>query len=396
MQTATAQQIQKNYRIQSIDLLRGLVMIVMALDHVRDFFHSQVTLYDPLDFSKTSTAIFLTRWITHFCAPVFVFLAGTSAYLVGVRKGKRALSKFLLTRGIWLIIVEIIIMNFAFSFDWRFSVIGLQTIWALGISMIVLSLLIYLPKQIILVLALLIIAFHNTLDTIQVEGTDLEALGWSLLHEPKFFPFKPFSIFVLYPVLPWIGVMAAGYCFGELYSKYDADKRKKLLIILGSVCIILFIVIRFTNLYGDESQWAKQKTPIFTFLSFINASKYPPSLLYILMTIGPAMLFLAFTERPLRRFGNIIATYGKVPMFYYILHFYLIHIAAKVAGLLSGYSLDQVLNSGPFGQHLPGYGFRLWVVYLVWLIIVALLYPLCKRYARYKSAHPEKWWLSYL
>jgi hypothetical protein len=149
-------------------------------------------------------------------------------------------------------------------------------------------------------------------------------------------------------------------------------------------------------MYGDESQWAKQQTPIFTFLSFINASKYPPSLLYILMTIGPAMIFLAFTEKPLQTLGNVIATYGKVPMFYYILHFYLIHIAAKVAGLLSGYSLDQVLNSGPFGQPLPGYGFRLWEVYLVWLIIVALLYPLCKRYARYKSAHPEKWWLSYL
>jgi uncharacterized membrane protein len=197
-------------------------------------------------------------------------------------------------------------------------------------------------------------------------------------------------------VLPWIGVMAAGYCFGQLYTRYDAVKRKNLLIILGSVCILLFVVIRFTNMYGDESQWAKQQTPIFTFLSFINASKYPPSLLYILMTIGPAMLFLAFTERPLRRFGNIIATYGKVPMFYYILHFYLIHIAAKVAGLLSGYSLDQVLNSGPFGQPLPGYGFRLWEVYLVWLIIVALLYPLCKRYAKYKLNHPEKWWLSYL
>jgi len=396
MPALTAPSLQKDNRIQSIDLLRGLVMIIMALDHVRDFFHSQVTIYDPLNFSHTSTSIFLTRWITHFCAPVFVFLAGTSAYLVGIRKGKRALSKFLLTRGIWLIIVEIIIMNFAFSFDWRFSVIGLQTIWALGVSMIVLSVLIYLPNQIILALALLIIGLHNALDTINVEGTDVEAFGWSLLHEPKFFPYKPFQIFVLYPVLPWIGLMAAGYCFGQLYTRYDADKRKKLLIILGTVCILLFVGIRFTNMYGDESQWAKQQTPIFTFLSFINASKYPPSLLYILMTIGPAMLFLAFTERPLRRFGNIIATYGKVPMFYYILHFYLIHIAAKIAALLSGYSFNEVMNSGPFGQPLQGYGFRLWVVYVVWLGIVAFLYPLCKRYAKYKSDHPEKWWLSYL
>ena len=231
-----------------------------------------------------------------FLCPGICISNGYFSMFSWIRKGKRALSKILLTWGIWLIIVEIIIINFAFSFDWRFSVIGLQTIWALGVSMIVLSVLIYLPNQIILALALLIIGLHNALDTINLEGTDLEAFGWSLLHEPKFFPYKPFQIFVLYPVLPWIGVMAAGYCFGQLYTRYDADKRKKLLIILGSVCILLFVVIRFTNMYGDESQWAKQQTPFFIFLSFINASKYPPSLLYILMTIGPAMLFLAFTE----------------------------------------------------------------------------------------------------
>jgi uncharacterized membrane protein len=395
MQTVTAQQLQRNYRIQSIDLLRGLVMIIMALDHVRDFFHWPAFHYDPLDFSQTSTPIFVTRWITHFCAPVFVFLAGTSAWLTGVRKGKKALSKFLLTRGLWLLFVEVVIINFAFTFDWQYSVIGLQVIWALGISMIFLSFLIYLPKRVLLLLALLIIAGHNTLDNVHVPGQGLDALGWSMLHEFGFFPYKPTQILVLYPVLPWIGVMAAGYCFGEIYMRFDAAKRKKMLILIGAICILLFIVIRIINSYGDKSHWADQETPVFTFLSFINTTKYPPSLLYILMTIGPAILFLAFTERPLKRLGNIIATYGKVPMFYYILHFYIIHLAMLGAALLSGIKWKEVINASPF-QPLQEYGFRLWVVYVVWIAIVALLYPLCKRYAKYKYDHPEKWWLSYL
>ena len=370
-------------------------MIIMALDHTRDFFHSSAQLYDPLDFSKTSVPIFLTRWITHFCAPVFVFLAGTSAWLTGIRKGKKVLSKFLFTRGLWLLFVEVIIINFAFSFDIHFSVIGLQTIWALGISMMVLSFLIFLPKRSLLVIALLIIGCHNLLDNIHVPGNGMDALGWSMLHEPHFFPFHPFQIFVLYPVLPWIGVMAAGYCFGELYTRFDVEKRKKILITLGSVCILLFIIIRFTNWYGDASHWGKQQTPVFTFLSFINTTKYPPSLLYILMTIGPAMLFLAFTEKPLKRLGNIIVIYGKVPMFYYILHFYMIHIGSVIAAMLSGFSFNDILKGGPVNP-LQGFGFRLWIVYLIWITIVALLYPLCKRYAKYKFSHPEKWWLSYL
>lgn len=395
MQTVTAQQLQRNYRIQSIDLLRGLVMVIMALDHVRDFFHWSAFRYDPLDFSQTSTPIFVTRWITHFCAPVFIFLAGTSAWLTGVRRGKKALSKFLFTRGLWLLFVEVVIINFAFTFDWHYSVIGLQVIWALGISMIFLSFLIYLPKRVLLILALLIIAGHNTLDNVHVEGKGLDALGWSMLHEFGFFPYKPIQILVLYPVLPWIGVMVAGYCFGEIYTRFDAVKRKKILILIGSICILLFIVLRFTNWHGDKSHWGDQQTPVFTFLSFINTTKYPPSLLYILMTIGPAILFLAFTERPLKKPGNIIATYGKVPMFYYILHFYIIHLAMLAAALLSGYKWNDVINASPF-QPLQDYGFRLWVVYIVWIAIVALLYPLCKRYAKYKYDHPEKWWLSYL
>ena len=396
MQTPSDQTLKMGNRIQSIDFLRGLVMVIMALDHVRDFFHWAAFHFDPLDLSQTSIPIFLTRWITHFCAPVFVFLAGTSAYLTGVRKGKKALSKFLITRGIWLLIVEVVIINFAFSFDIHFGTIALQTIWALGISMIFLSFLIYLPKKLLLLLALLIIFCHNLLDNIHMPGNGLQALGWSMLHEPKFFPYHPTNIFVLYPVLAWIGVMAAGYCFGELYTKFELEKRKKILIVLGLSCIMLFIVIRFTNIYGDASHWAIQKTPTFTVLSFINTTKYPPSLLYILMTIGPAIFLLAFIEKRLNRFGNIILTFGKVPMFYYILHFYMIHVSSVIAGVLTGHNFYEMLLQGPTREPLQNYGFKLWIVYSVWLSIVALLYPLCKRYAKYKLNHPAKWWLSYL
>lgn len=395
MQTATAQPLQKSYRIQSIDLLRGLVMIIMALDHVRDFFHWSAQHYDPLDFSQTSTPIFLTRWITHFCAPIFVFLAGTSAWLTGVRKGKKVLSKFLLTRGFWLIFLEAIVVNFGVSFNWHFDFIMLQTIWALGASMIVLSFLIYLPKRVLLIIALAIIFGHNLLDNIHVAGNGFKAFAWSALHEPKFFKFGGLQIFLLYPILAWIGVMCAGYCFGELYTRFDPVKRKKILTMLGLVCILLFILIRLTNVYGDASKWSHQKTPVFTVLSFINVTKYPPSLLYILMTIGPAILFLAFTEKPLNKFENVIETYGRVPMFYYLIHFYVIHIAAIIAGLVSGFTLNQIFNFTP-DHPIPDYGFKLWVVYVVWLSIVALLYPFCKRYAKYKFSHPEKWWLSYL
>lgn len=395
MQTAVAPPLQGSYRIQSIDLLRGLVMVIMALDHVRDFFHWSAFHYDPLDFSQTTTPIFLTRWVTHFCAPVFVFLAGTSAWLTGVRKGKQALSKFLFTRGLWLVFVEVVIINFVFSFDITYSVIGLQTIWALGISMIFLSFLIYLPKRILLLLALAIIFLHNRLDNVHVDGQDAKAFLWSALHDPKFFSWKPVSIFLLYPVMSWIGVMAAGYCFGELYTTLDVAKRRRVLVLLGLACITLFIAMRFSGIYFDQVKWTRQATPIFTVLSFINTTKYPPSVLYILMTIGPAIVFLGLTEKPLKRFGNIIVTYGKVPMFYYILHFFMIHLAAVAAGLLCGYSVKEAFSLSAFNQP-AGFGFHLWVVYLVWISIVALLYPLCRWYAKYKFSHPEKWWLSYL
>ena len=387
-------------RIYSIDLLRGLVMIIMALDHVRDYFHAGAFVYDPLDLDKTSTVLFVTRWITHFCAPVFMFLAGTSAFLVGQKKTKKDLSLFLLKRGLWLVFIEIVITNFGWNFAITFPTILFIVIWALGISMIVLAALIHLSKKIILLIGIVLVVGHNLLDGIHVQGNNLPAFGWSLLHEPNFFTWQGKSFFIGYPVLPWIGVMTLGYCLGNLYTScYGADKRRKILLLIGGSAIGLFILLRLINMYGDSSHWSQQKSTFFTFLSFINTSKYPPSLLYILMTLGPAVLFLAFTEKANSGFAKIISVYGRVPMFYYLLHIYLIHLLAMISSeLFTNVDWRTWILNQPvwFNEELKGYGFSLGIVYLVWLAIVIGLYPLCKWYDRYKQSHKEKRWLSYL
>lgn len=382
-------------RITSIDLLRGIVMIIMALDHVRDYFHSDVTVFQPEDLEQTNVLLFFTRWITHFCAPVFVFLAGTSAFLSGQRKTKNDLSLFLLKRGIWLLLVEVTLVNFAWSFNIKLPFIGLAVIWALGISMITLAALIHLPKRIIFLIGVIIVAGHNLLDRIH-----FDSVLWSVLHEPGIFRIdQTHLIRVAYPVLPWIGIMALGYCFGSLYTKnVDAAKRKKLLWQLGTIAIIAFIVIRFLNVYGDPALWSEQKSIVFTILSFFNTTKYPPSLLYTIMTLGPALIFLAIAEKASGKLAQPIIHIGRVPMFYYILHLYLIHIAAMFAAEFSGYDWsDMILQRRTWvDPQLNGYGFSLGVTYLVWIGIVLLLYPLCKWYDKYKTQHKEKWWLSYL
>ncbi|MEP7109685.1 MAG: heparan-alpha-glucosaminide N-acetyltransferase domain-containing protein [Ferruginibacter sp.] len=391
---------QNQKRIISIDLLRGLVMVIMALDHVRDYFHAGAFLYNPLDLDKTNTVLFFTRWLTHFCAPVFMFLAGSSAFLTGQKKTKKELSVFLLKRGLWLIFIELVIANFGWNFAITFPAILFIVIWALGISMIVLAALIHLPVKMIFLIGIILVGCHNLLDDIHVEGNNLPAFGWSLLHEMNFFHWQTRLLFVGYPVLPWIGVMALGYCLGNLYAPtYGTDKRKKTLLLIGSSAIGLFILLRLINLYGDSFHWSQQKSTFFTFLSFINTSKYPPSLLYILMTLGPAVLFLAFTERANSAVAKFISVYGRVPMFYYLVHIYLIHLTAMLFSELFT-TLDWrtwILNKPLwFNDELKGYGFSLGIVYLVWLSIVIGLYPLCKWYDRYKQTHKEKWWLSYL
>ena len=389
-------------RIQSIDLLRGLVMIIMALDHTRDFFHVQAWTGDPTNMETTSPALFLTRWITHFCAPVFVFLAGTSIWLQSQRKTKTELSAFLIKRGLWLIFIEVIVMNFAFSFDIHFALIALQTIWSIAISMIILGLLIWLPFQVILVTGLVIVLGHNSLDFYEKGLTSPPGVWYDLVHHPGFFHLWGIhNLLILYPFLSWTGLMMLGYCFGKIVANADESQRKKTIIAMGTILIVFFIALRASNLYGDPDPWSTQKNGVFTVLSFLNTHKYPPSLLYMCMTIGPALLFLAFFSNTRSRLAGIISVYGRVPFFYYILHFYLIHLLCMILFLARGHSIADGMHYSPGGRFqpfftIPGEGYSLGIVYVVWLAVVISLYPLCKWYDRYKSEHRDNKWLSYL
>ncbi len=387
-------------RITSIDFLRGTIMIIMALDHVRDYLFFGSFYFDPLDFTKTTGAIFFTRWITHFCAPIFLLLTGTSAYLVGQRKSKKELSAFLLKRGIWLIFLELVVANLGWNFNPAFPMFFFITLWSLGMGMILLAGMIHLPLKWILAISIILIAGHNMLDGFHVHGNTLPAFGWSLLHDQRFFTWHHELFLVGYPLVPFIAITPLGYCLGQLYSSsYDAEKRKKTLLIIGASAIALFIALRFSNVYGDPVKWSVQKDGFFTFLSFLNVNKYPPSLLYVLMTVGVACLFLAFTERLQNGVVKVVSVYGRVPMFYYLIHIYIIHLIALTASALTAgqdwhiWFLKQPIW---FTSSLRGYGFSLLVAYLVWIAIVVGLYPLCKRYDAYKQSHKDKWWLSYL
>jgi uncharacterized membrane protein len=386
------------YRVDAIDLLRGVVMIIMALDHTRDFFHKDAWTQDPLSMETTTPVLFFTRWITHFCAPVFVFLAGTSGWFQSLRKTKKELCLFLIKRGLWLILIEITLVNLSFSFDLNFGMIGLQVIWAIGVSMVILALAIWLPFGAILTIGLLIVLGHNTLDFYEAKEQHFSA-WYSLLHRPGVFPLtNNYQVFVMYPFLSWAGLMMLGYCFGKLFTTYEGVQRRKILLWLGISIILFFIALRIVNIYGNPGKWAIQKNTLFTFLSFINTAKYPPSLLYMCMTIGPSILFLAFAENIKNRLTNIITVYGRVPFFYYILHFYLIHTISAFFSLVRGHSVAEGIHGGP--EELPNFvfpneGYSLLFVYLMWLFIVASLYPLCKWFSDYKKTHKE-WWLSYL
>lgn len=383
-------------RIESIDLLKGLVMVIMALDHIRDYFHYSAFMYDPTDPTQSTLPIFFTRWITHFCAPSFCFLAGLSAFMVGKRKSKNELSGFLLKRGLWLVFIEMTVVNFAWYFDVYFKSPGLLVIWSLGISMIVLAALIHLPRKFMLIFSLLLIFCHNLLDTVHFKGSFL----WAILHEFSFFKLTDGVEFVVgYPIIPWIAVMSLGFYFGDFYDKsVDSTKRRKLFNIIGISAILLFIGIRFINLYGDPVHWKDYDTTAKDLISFLNPSKYPPSLLYLLMTLGAAILFLANTENLKGSVVDFFCTFGRVPFFYYILHLYLIHLVALVFAELSGFGWQIMILKDWVTESpgLRGYGFPLWVVYAVWVGTIFLLYPLCKKFDRYKQTHKEKWWLSYL
>jgi uncharacterized membrane protein len=386
-------------RITSVDLLRGTVMIIMALDHTRDFFHYDAQLNNPLNLNNTTPALFFTRWITHFCAPVFVFLSGTSAFLQSARKSKKELSIFLITRGLWLILLELIIINLVLTFDIYFSIIALEVIWAIGISMVILGLVIWLPFELILAIGLLIVLGHNTLDFYEKgKAPGSFNAGYNLVHRVGFHPLSDkHSLLILYPFLPWTGLMMLGYCLGKVLLSNNEAYRKKFLVIAGCSTIALFIILRFINVYGDPSPWSEQANSFSTFLSFINASKYPPSLFFMAMTIGPALLFLAWCDNIRNAFTRIVSVYGRVPLFYFIVHLFLLHLATTIFYFARGHSYAEGMADQVFTKFVkPGEGFSLTIVYLIWIAVVILTYPLCKWYDKYKTDNKEKKWLSYL
>jgi uncharacterized membrane protein len=358
-------------------------MALMALDHTRDFFTSGP--FNPRD--VTEPALFLTRWITHLCAPTFILLSGVSAYLYGLGRGRSELSRFLFTRGLWLILLEFTVIQFAWSFDPGLpSVIGGGIIWVIGACMVLMAVLIYLPRGALAVFAFSLILGHNFFDGVRAE--DLGAAGglWHVLHQPgRIALTDTLSAYVLYPIVPWVGVMAAGYLLGRTML-LEPEARQRRLFLIGAVITVSFVLLRATNLYGDPAPWSAHETALATALSFINTQKYPPSLLFLMMTLGPALILLAAFEYARGRIADVLTMFGRVPFFYYVVHIYLIHALAIVTAFAM---------TGQFVARKPAIDFGLAGVYLVWLVVLALLYPLCRWFAALKARRKE-WWWSYL
>jgi uncharacterized membrane protein len=390
-------------RLNSVDAVRGIVMVIMALDHARDFFHVYAKSFDPLDPAQTWTGLFFTRWITHFCAPTFVFLAGTGAFLSTRRgKSKKELSWFLLTRGLWLILLELTLVRFGWFFNFDYHLLFVQVIWAIGWGLVVLAGLVFLPTRVIAAFGLALIFLHNLLDGFKAEDFGAMRGLWVVLHEQGALMLAPgFFAFVAYPLVPWVGVIAAGYAFGEILT-LERERRRRLLFATGLAAVALFVVLRFVNVYGDPIHWATQgRGAWYTFLSFLNTNKYPPSLLFLLMTLGPSTIALALLDRG-REPGALLrpfVTFGRVPLFYYLLHVPLTHLVAVLFAYLKyGRAEWLFVNWPPPGQPQPepaGYGYDLWVVYAIWLGVVLALYPLCRWFAAIKARRRDAW-LSYL
>ncbi len=386
---------QKHFnRIPEIDILRGIVMIIMALDHVRTFFGS--TGFDPLNIELSTPLLFLTRWITHFCAPVFVFLAGTSAYLYGknLNKTNKQLAFFLFTRGLWIIFIEIFIWNLIIQ--WLpYQFLFLQVLWAIGWSMCILALLVYLPHKVILTIGLMIVIGHNAFDGIKAENLGFFEPFWAFLHQKHWIVIGDLPVCFWYPILPWIGVIAVGFAFGAIFNQSDNQQRTWLFSI-GILAVVLFVVLRAINGYGDPFAWQYFDDGIFkTVFSFINTEKYPPSLLFILMTLGPSIFCLPFLKTLPKRIANGLVVFGSVPMFYYLLHFFFIQIGFVIwAKINFGNSHNWFL--GELTDFPSNYEPSLLLVYGIWISIILLLYPICKWYMKYKKSHKQYWWLSYL
>jgi uncharacterized membrane protein len=371
-------------RLSSVDALRGLIMIIMALDHTRDYFHYAALQFQPENLERSTAAIFLTRWITHFCAPVFMFTAGLGAWYWR-SKGRSAgqLTSFLLKRGLWLVLLELTVLRIGYNFGIHGPII-LTILWALGWSMVILALLSRLPVRILAPLCVVVIAAHNLTDGIQ--GGWL----WKVLHQRSVIQAGGAVIVVAYPLIPWFAVMALGYCFGPLMTREPAV-RQRWLIRIGLACTAAFVVLRAVNVYGDPLAWNPP-----SLLSFLNCNKYPPSLDFLLMTIGPALLVLAWFNRLSFAPGNPLIVFGRVPMFYFLAHIYLIHALTVLFALVRYGRAGFAFGSPPaFPAYPANYGYSLPVVYAVWIAVVALLYPLCRWFGKVKERRTD-WWLAYL
>lgn len=390
-------------RLDSVDFVRGIVMVVMALDHVRDFFHFYAKSFDPLDPSKTWTALFFTRWATHFCAPTFVFLAGTGAFLSTRRgKTKAELARFLLTRGLWLVLLELTLVRLGWFFNFDYHLMMVQVIWAIGWSLVVLAGLVFLPTRVIAAVGLALILLHNLFDGLSADSFGPLRWLWVVLHEQNILmPWPGFAVFVAYPLVPWVGVTAVGYAFGSLLT-LERGRRRRTLLTIGGAAVVLFVLLRAANVYGDPTPWSVQaRGAWYTCLSFLNTQKYPPSLLFLLMTLGPSIIAVALFDREggPGRLARPFVVFGRVPLFYYLLHVPLIHLVAVIFAYVKyGRAEWLFINWPPPGApqlEPPGYGYDLWVVYLVWLGVVAALYPLCRWFAGVKRRRRDAW-LSYL
>ena len=386
-------------RIYSIDILRGAVMIIMALDHVRDYFHYSAFTDSPTNLLTTTPLLFFTRWITHLCAPTFLLLSGISAYLAGQKKTKRELSFFLIKRGCWLILVELFIVTLAWTFDPLYHIFILQVIWAIGVSMIILGILVRFSVNTILVCGLLIIFFHNLLD-IPEKSSDVQiGLLWNLAHHGNFTPIHlwPGHIaLIVYAFLPWTGIMLLGYGLGKIFNSRFDSSRRKILLLSGSALILIFIIFRSYNHYGDPEHWSLIRSHLYSWFSFINLSKYPPSLDYISVTIGIALILLGLLDRASKNSYSFAQVFGRVPFFFYVIHLYLIHLLTVILFFVQGYQAKDIRpQHSPFMFRPDNFGFGLAGVYLIWIAVILILYPFCRSYDEYKTTH-RKWWLSYV
>jgi uncharacterized membrane protein len=377
--------------------MRGLVMIIMALDHVRDLLHVSSLTQSPTDLNTTTPALFYTRWITYLCAPTFVFLSGTAAFMSMKSKGNLGAARsFLLKRGLWLIILEFTVVNFGIWFDVKFDILLFEVIAAIGFGFIILGLLLRVPARALGLTGLFIILLHNLVPVLAGPDSPLLLKLLSALFSPGALPFGDGKLFIMgYPPVPWLGIMLVGFGAGH-YFMLDEDKQRKIFLKAGLIAIGSFILLRVINIYGDPSSWAAQQMPVFTILSFVNVTKYPPSLHYCLLFLGMMLVIIGLVQNVRARWISIVCVYGKVPLFYFLVHWYIIHPLVFVMVYLQGFSRSDMLFGTNFGRPKAGSGIELWAVYLIWAGIVLIMYPICRWYGRYKEQHKEKKWLRYI